>query len=149
MKDRAAQIIDEIQQITAQYKAEVPGRRHAWSKAIKERVHALFAMGLKPKAITERTGLSYHTVVYWSTQAKQTQKLLPVKVVAAKSRRLPVPTVKAAIATVAVKKRGRPSSSKSLGPLLNATVTVTTPDGFIIEGLPAQVALALLQEARR
>jgi len=149
MKDRADQIINEIQQITAQYKAEVPGRRHAWPKAIKERVQALFALGLKPKAITEQTGLSYHTVVYWSTQAKQTQKFLPVKVVAAKSRRLPVPIDKAATATVTVKKRGRPSSSKSLGSLLNATVTVTTPDGFIIEGLPAQVALALLQEARR
>lgn len=136
MKDRAAVLIDEIQQITTQYKAEFPGRRHAWPKAIKERVQALFALGLKPKVITERTGLSYHTVVYWSSQAKQKQTFHPVKVVTAKSGRHPVPVAKDSVATVTVKRRGRSSSSKSQCFSVDAIVTVTTPQGFIIEGLP-------------
>ena len=38
MQERAEALFDEIQQIVKHYKEEVPGRRYAWSKAIKQRV---------------------------------------------------------------------------------------------------------------
>jgi hypothetical protein len=152
--EREAVLIDEIQQIVSQYKIEVPGARHAWPKSVKERVEKLFALGIKPKFIAKRTGLSYHTVSLWNSKAHHSIKAFqPVKVVEARSSSLPVPTKLRSAATVTVKKRGRPKRTATpLAPsasIRHATVTVTTPTGFVIENLPSDVVLNWLMGVRR
>lgn len=155
MSDRSPALIDEIQQIVSQYKAEVPGNRHAWPKSVKDRVLMLFSLGLKPKAITAQTGLSYHTVIYWSSKYKQGSKSFKqVAVVPGKSPNLPAPSRRRGprpIATVTVKSRSRGSrESKSVGLKgKNLTVTVTTPTGFKVEGLPIEFAMAWLRRGGR
>lgn len=63
--NRRNELLEEILQITSQYKDEVPGKRKAWPKAIKERVRELNELGMNVKAICERAGQPYYTVLSW------------------------------------------------------------------------------------
>ena len=110
------QLIEEIQQITAQYKREVDGQRKQWPRAIKERVLRLKNLGMKFKEIESRTGVSYHTIASWSAPKKFHQ--LPV-VLERKTRN--------EVATVAVAKNPEVAHKKIV------TVMVTTPDGFVVK----------------
>jgi hypothetical protein len=147
MSGRAAELIQEIRQITLQYKAEVPGRRRAWPEAIRKRVTELFSLGLKTKKISEVTGISIHTLSLWKSQINGGQSFQQLKIIdAAESKAKSLATAKAnSFATVTVtKKRGRPPkvlSPQQLDVANNVTVTVTTPDGFRIEGVPVREAL--------
>ncbi|HND85966.1 MAG TPA: hypothetical protein PLU50_09175, partial [Pseudobdellovibrionaceae bacterium] len=92
MSGRAAELIQEIRQITLQYKAEV-------------------------------TGISIHTLLLWKRQTYGGQSFQQLKIIDA-------------------------AESKAKSELLAtaktnsfATVTVTTPDGFRIEGVPIREAL--------
>lgn len=147
MSGRAAELIQEIRQITLQYKAEVPGRRRAWPEAIRKRVTELFSLGLKTKKISEVTGISIHTLSLWKSQINGGQSFQQLKIIdAAESKAKSLATAKTnSFATVTVaKKRGRPPkvlSPQQLDVANNVTVTVTTPDGFRIEGVPVREAL--------
>lgn len=147
MSGRAAELIQEIRQITLQYKAEVPGRRRAWPEAIRKRVTELFSLGLKTRKISEVTGISIHTLSLWKSQINGGQSFQQLKIIdAAESKAKSLATAKTnSFATVTVaKKRGRPPkvlSPQQLDVANNVTVTVTTPDGFRIEGVPVREAL--------
>ena len=147
MSGRAAELIQEVRQITLQYKAEVPGHRRAWPEAIKKRVTELFSLGLKTRKISEVTGISIHTLLLWKSQLYGGQSFQQLTIIdAAESKAKSLATAKAnSFATVTVtKKRGRPPkvlSPQQLDVANNVTVTVTTPDGFRIEGVPVREAL--------
>jgi hypothetical protein len=147
MSGRAAELIQEIRQITLQYKAEVPGRRRAWPEAIRKRVTELFSLGLKTRKISEVTGISIHTLSLWKSQINGGQSFQQLKIIdAAESKAKSLATAKTnSFATVTVaKKRGRPPkvlSPQQLDVSNIVTVTVTTPDGFRIEGVPVREAL--------
>jgi hypothetical protein len=149
MSGRAAELIQEVRQITLQYKAEVPGHRRAWPEAIKKRVTELFSLGLKTRKISEVTGISIHTLSLWKSQINGGQSFQQLKIIDAaesKAKSELLATAKAnSFATVTVtKKRGRPPkvlSPQQLDVANNVTVTVTTPDGFRIEGVPVREAL--------
>ena len=59
------QLISEIQEIAAQYAAEVPGTRRNWPESIRSRVLALGRLGIAKKRISELTGIPAATVFLW------------------------------------------------------------------------------------
>ena len=124
--DRAAQLIDEITQLTIQYKNEVPGGRRAWPKSIKERVFELVDSGAKRGEICERTGIAYHTIHGWLDQRKASLPATFEQV--------------AVVAEVPTKRKRRGPRKSSTVTVKNEVVTVTvkTPNGYVIEGLPVK-----------
>lgn len=132
MGAQAAEIFEELRQICEQYKNEVPGRRRAWPKSIKDRVFALQRQGIRSNQIAKRVPIPYATIMSWNVSDKRKGAFLPVKVV--KSATPPTVTV-----------GGRPK--RKHGPVESKvmTVTVVTPKGLRIEGLPIEAALDLLK----
>jgi uncharacterized HAD superfamily protein len=131
-------LIDEIQQIKAQFEAEVTGKRKQWPKAIKDRVLALLASEMKLQAVAKRTGISHHTIAYWCSQERE--PFQEVSVVEAPPKALTV-TKKPVTVTVSEKPA---TVKKSKAPL-----KIKTPDGFLIEARDAKDALKILRGLRR
>ncbi len=64
--DRATETaVDEIRQLIAQFRKEVPRSRGAWPESIKTRAARLAESGRSAKQISEWVGLSYFTVLGW------------------------------------------------------------------------------------
>ena len=142
MDDRTQNLFSELEQICEQYKEQVPGKRRAWPKAVRERVEELEHLGINGYEISRRIPVPYMTIVSWRSKTKKEKSgFLPVAVVDKKQR----PT------TVTVKRLGH-IESDSIAGLSNSvptTVTVVTPEGFRIEGLPVEFAKPLLSGGAR
>lgn len=128
-----SEIVAELQDLCAQYKAEVPGRSQAWPKSIKVRVAELHELGLGDTAVSELIPIPMQTIYSWRHKkvkkaAKPEASFLPVKINDA-----PTVTVK-----------GRPR--KKIQQPKVSTVTVTTPNGYKVEGLDVDQAVRLLSE---
>jgi hypothetical protein len=117
---RRDELLQDIREMTAQYRAEIPGGRKAWPKSIREKVLELSRLGMKASAIAEATGLTYFTVHGWKKRAPAFSA---------------VAITKAATVTVPILPAG-----PALPP---ATVTVTTKSGLKIEGLSFAQAFEL------
>lgn len=131
MDDKVTALFSELSQICEQYKREVPGGRRAWPKSIKDRVFALQRLGISAHQVAKQVPIPYMTIVSWNAAERKKGKFLPVKV------------VKGEPTTVTVASRAR-RDQKHRGPAPVTTVTVVTPTGFRIEGLPATEAMAWL-----
>jgi hypothetical protein len=124
--ERIEELLSEISQIKHQYQNEVPGRRRPMPISIKERVFELQKLGLNSSQIAKRTGLPYFTVLSWKKRAEAGNFEL-VRISREKSK----PRVKSKVATVTVRS---PQS----------TVSVVTPNGVRIEGMPLDFLLKVL-----
>ncbi|MGZ3792120.1 MAG: hypothetical protein ACXVCP_07215 [Bdellovibrio sp.] len=128
--DRANQLIAEIQDLTRQYHAEISSKRKPWPKSIKDRVRELFSMDVHHKKTAEIINIPYATVMAWKIRPKKKSKsefhALTVR---------PNPTV-------TVRNSDSQKSSSNL------TVTVKTPEGYILE-LPEAVAAKIILELQR
>jgi hypothetical protein len=132
MEQAAETIIDEINHIRDQFRSEVSGHRKQWPKSIKSRVARLLDLGLRPKEIQSRCGISFHTVSLWKSQ-KSASKFHEIPVLAS-SEKNQIP------ATVTVtKKSKRPRLTKS------ATVTVTISDAVVVELASVKEAILLIR----
>lgn len=134
MVDRASALIEEISQIKTQYVAEVDKGRRAWPKSIKSRIAELDELGVPAKHIAERTGIPYETVILWRYKRRQERAtgFHELKVSASE-----LPVISKSVAVTATK------SEISTGPL-----TVTTPEGYRIEGLSEEALLRLILRLR-
>ena len=129
MKDRAQQLIEEIQDLTAQYHAEVSSKRKPWPKSIKDRVQELFALDVPVKKTAAQIDISYATIMSWRRprdKSKSNFHGLTVK---------PSPTV-----TV------RPSDSQTIKKSL--TVTVRTSKGLTLE-IPESIAVQIILDLQK
>ncbi len=117
---RTDDLIRDIKEMTAQWRAEVPGGRKAWPRSIKERVRELYALGMGSTAIANATGLTYYTIHNWK---KRNSEFLALSI--------------AKPATVTVKE------SEPI-----ATVTVTTANGLKIEGISFEQAVIIAEKLR-
>lgn len=127
--DRVNELYTEIRQIYQQYLKEVPKKRRPWPESIKARILELWRLGVSSHQISLETGLPTQTMYSWRQKLKKSD-----------SGFLPVPIVK---------KRHRRSNfdiqlSQLEAEVKNPTVTVITPDGFRIEGVPtSEVAIIM------
>ena len=130
MTDEASHIINEIVQLREQYFAEVGAdARRAWPKSIRDRVMALDAMKVNRKELAQATGVPYETLMQWRHKRKNLAKGFHAL------------ALKPANATVTV-------APQNESPAVNATVTVTTPNGYRVEGL-VQDVLKVLKGLRK
>ncbi len=127
---RAIQLIAEIQDLTKMYHAEVSSVRKPWPKSIKERVQELFSLDIPVKKTAEQIDIPYVTIMSWKKpRTKKVQENFHSLTVR------PTPTV-----TV------KPSDSQNSIPVL--TVTVRTPEGYILE-IPEPIAVKTILELQR
>jgi hypothetical protein len=135
--EEAKRLVEEIKEITIQYRAEVGRGRKPWPKAITTRIEKLADLGWKAPRIAAETGVPYFSILHWRSREKKKFHSMPVRPAAKLSEQ------KSLIV-------GKPDSATAAGYLpqvATATVaimvTVTTPDGFLVkvEGLDAGVEI--------
>ena len=159
MVEHAKQLIHEIQQIKTQSVAEVGKGRRVWPRSIKERTEQLDKMGVPVKAVAAETGIPYETLILWRYSRRRA---------AAERAEFDTNTSKVKFHELKVSPKeglsqvvGRASSvSKSISQSGSVTVPgfemprqlpapagglrLTTPNGFIVEGLEATTAAWLI-----
>jgi hypothetical protein len=151
MNPQTEELVGEIRQIVAQYRAEVPGGRRAWPEAIKSRVRAAFDLGTPLPVISENAGLSYHTLISWipKDQRQRNRGRRGASREPGCFSQLRISPNKA-ITTVTVTADRKPSRAITASPRRQytrhetATVTVTLPSGIRIDGVTAEFLSAWL-----
>ena len=139
---RVADLFLELEQICEQYKEQVPGRRRAWPRAVKDRIGELQRLGISGHQISKRVPIPYMTIASWRRDKPESgSAFLPVKIVEQPT----LAPARATTVTVEKRERGRPPIQKVS---IATTVTVVAPNGLRIEGLPVDAALRLLRGAR-
>ncbi|MGZ3744921.1 MAG: hypothetical protein ACXWRA_14115 [Pseudobdellovibrionaceae bacterium] len=128
--ERANQLIEEVQQLTRQYHAEVSSTRKPWPKSIKDRVRELFTLDIHLKKTANQIDIPYETIMSWRFPKKK-KPLSHFHALAV--RKSP---------TVTVRKNNREISTSIL------TVTVRTPSGYIIKATPDLAAKLILSLER-
>lgn len=134
MVERASALIEEINQIKAQYVAEVGKGRRVWPKSIKSRIAELDGLGVPAKHVAERTDIPYETIILWRYKRRRERDagFHELKVAASE-----LPVISKSVAVTATKSEISPMS-----------LTVTTPEGYRVEGLTEEVLLRLLARLR-
>lgn len=138
--EQIERLTEEIRQIKIQYKAEVAGGRKQWPKAIKDRVLELRRLGLRLKELADRTEISYHTIAQWTSEAGPRGKFREIAVVASDTKK----SREREIATVTVPRKPKAVPREKI-----ATVTVSTPDGFVIWVCSTTDAVSVIGLLRR
>ena len=125
---RAKQLINEIQDLTEQYHAEVGSQRKPWPNSIRERVMELVETGMSRKEAAGVTKVPYDTINQWFFKKSQVQKdsFHTVTVTSKK----PEPKLNLATVTVPKPKNFAESSSAA------GKIHVITPTGYKLEGTP-------------
>jgi hypothetical protein len=131
MLDEASRLIDEIGQIKAQYMDEVGSGRRVWPRSIKERMNKLDKLGLPAKAVSSRTGIPYCTILLWRHRGGKSSKSEAFHELSVENK---LPAISKA-RTVTVPKFEMPKASG---------LRLTTPDGFVIDGLDTESTLAFV-----
>jgi hypothetical protein len=139
--DNSKVLIEEIKQITIQYRAEVGSQRKPWPNSIKVRVEKLYAAGMKLPQIAKLTGVPYFSILHWRSREKKKFHQIGVKAIA-------VPELEAATVTVAALQMLKSAEQKPATASQIATVTVTTPDGFQIKIDGIDQGLEILRRLR-
>lgn len=68
---RAQQLIEEIQDLTKQYHAEISSVRKPWPKSIKIRIQELFSLDIPIKKTAEQINIPYATIMSWKHPKKK------------------------------------------------------------------------------
>ena len=125
MNDRVNQLTSEIKQICEQYLAEVgEGGYKVWPRSIKDRILLLSDLVGSCKKASELCGLSVETIYQWRADAKKTQ-FKSIAVIESKNKSVTV-------------------TAPNLKVSESASVTVTTPGGYKIQG-DADTVLKILK----
>lgn len=143
-----AQILEEIRQIKSQFATEVHRSRHAWPESLKKRTVLLHGLGLKAKDISQRTGISYFTLMNWLPRCRDRGKVLRSRGELQKGefKALAVrENPKTATVTVAHENEQPVDGHHPRNPgRLPLTVTVTLPGGARIDGVTPEFLTAWL-----
>lgn len=155
MVEHAEQLLNEIKQIKAQYVAEVGKGRRVWPRSIKERVARLDEMGISAKSVATESGIPYETIILWRYNRRhKSENSIFHEVTVTRSKN--VPAVRTVKSLAAPKSNGGKRISKSAtvtapdfeipptSPATGAALKMTTPNGFVIEGLDARTLAWLL-----
>lgn len=145
-------VLDKLHQFRDQYKVEVPGVRQAWPGSVKVLICQLFDGGMTASEIARESRISYYTVNTWvrgrrslKRNPKPTQ-FIEARVVEPKALKLTrgrprKASIVSNLATVTVKETPKPEVASREN--ASVTVTVTTPNGFKLEGVPIEIAMSI------
>ena len=134
----AEQLIGEIISIREQYQVEVGSKRKPWPKSIKTRIRDLDRLGISMQKISDVVKIPYQTIMFWRFASRKASEVKKgFHAIAVNS-----PTV-----TVGEKLAFRSQTKQQKIPLPDPTVTVRTPDGYILE-MPSSVLTQFLSEIR-
>jgi hypothetical protein len=129
-KQNQEQLVSEVRQLSSQYLNEVPSRRRAWPRSIKERVLQLLQLELSCEDVATLTGIPSPTIYSWKPKSQSVEStFLPIQVVAEPP---------SSVRPIEPRKRGRKKGSP--------TIIVIAPNGTRFEGLDLKSALALGRE---
>ncbi|MCC7406211.1 MAG: hypothetical protein IT288_17595 [Bdellovibrionales bacterium] len=135
MLEEATRLIDEVCQIRAQYMDEVGSGRRAWPRSIKERMAKLDKLGLPAKAVSDRTGIPYGTILLWRHRRNKSGRSNEFHELSVKTEtKLPAISKTMAVTVPSFEMRKNQEGLR-----------LTTPDGFVIEGLDSQGVVAMIQ----
>ncbi len=135
-------LIDEIRQITAQYRLEFGSRRKPWPESIRRRVRELYSSGVSLKRIAEGTEVPYHTVIQWKKDRRQ-DNFHAMTVTNSRPVGRPRKSV-----TVTVPTLGSETPTCKTGSVESMTVTVITPDGYQVSLIGLSMTVDLLSQLR-
>ncbi len=133
----AERLIEEIREITIQYKNEVGSQRKPWPKSITTRIEKLFDLGWKAPKIAKATGVPYFSILHWRSRERKKFHALEVKALTVQET-----------AAVTVQDANKNLNSLNSATVAVATVTVTTPDGFQIKIDGIEAGLEILRRLR-
>lgn len=131
----AKQLVEEILSIKDQYQMEVGSRRKPWPKSIKTRILELDRLGMPMLQISESIKIPYQTIMHWRFMNRKS--IDPKNNFHAVAVKNPTVTVGKSLTKALTSKI----------PPLDPTVTVRTPDGYILE-IPSKMAAQFLSEIR-
>ena len=138
------QLISEIQEIKAQYKLEVSTARHTWPRSIKERVLALYRLGINCHKISGLTQVPEPTVSYWckpeASKARDQRRRHKERAVKNEQGKF-LPVIS----------RSQPltvGSPKPLVPGILHPITVSLPGGIKVRGVTLPELIDLLRAVR-
>lgn len=155
MVDEAEQLISETVQIKNQYVAEVgEARRRAWPKSIKERVARLDDIGVAPKVVAARTLIPYDTIVLWrynrrhGAHGRLKKGFHELTVARHKSVQVDAapPVANGILKSLTVTVPDTKIPHTLPGPTSTPSLRITTPNGFIVEGLDETRAVQLIRQ---
>ena len=129
--DKTFQLVDEVKQITEQYKKEVSTKRRAWPKSIKDRIFEIRNQGHSCRSISKMTGIPEPTVWLWISKQKEAQA------VETEPGFMPV-QVNSTVKSLTVKAR-----TKTLTVTEDKSFKVELPGGIKIEGVDLDAIVEL------
>ena len=138
MEERSSNLLNEIQQLIEQYKAEVPGGRKAWPESIKQRAMELRTTGMSFHEMSKQTGIAYHTLLSWRGR-------LPRETAHQRFRELAVTNqpqinvIPATLTTVTVGKKRKYTKAQT-------AITVTVGKGIVVSGLDLRGAIEIIKQ---
>jgi hypothetical protein len=145
IQEEKTRLLEEIQQIKAQYEAEVKRSRSPWPEALKKRAARLHGLGLRGKEIAERTGLPYYTLLTWLPRCRDRGKVVRAHEALASGEFTAIAineNPKTATVTVADNIcNPKPAVSRA-----SLTVSVVLPNGARIEGVTPEFLSAWMEQ---
>ena len=143
MVDEAARLIGEVRQIKTQYVAEVGRGRRVWPRSIKERIAQLDDLGIPAKVIAEKTEVPYETIILWRYKRRneKAEAKTAFHELSVAERHLPQPISKSVTVTLPTNEMPLHHPEPSIPAKF---LRLTTPDGFVIDGLDEASVVALL-----
>ncbi len=133
------QLIEEILSIKDQYQVEVGSKRKPWPKSIKTRVLELDKLGMQMPLIAHAVKVPYQTMMAWRyLSLKKNDSIKEFHALEIKNPTVTVGEVQS-LAVI-------PPASEKIQ-LSDPTVTVRTPDGYVLE-IPASMLVQFLSELR-
>lgn len=153
-EERARQLLREIREIFVQYQREMPRTRAPWPESIRTRILELWRLGVTSNQIARETALPAQTLYSWRQRMNREKtpapgfKELPVAIKGKRRRsrfEIKVDDERRRRALQLSQLESRPTRAAHKGP----TVTVVTPSGLRLEGVPLEHAARIAREITR
>ncbi len=132
--EKAEQLIDEIRQITEQYRNEVSTNRRTWPASIRERVIELKRLGLSPGEILLKTGVPKPTIWVWTSNRAKGGDSSPAEFIPVR--------VKSTVKRLTVKSAPVESESKDVSEPMSR-FTVELPGGLRVRDIDLETLIHL------
>ena len=124
-----------------QYVDEVGSGRRAWPRAIKDRVSNLERLGVPAKAVAVETGISYETIITWRYQRRKSGGANSFHELQVRPQSERLPDISKSVTVTEPKNEIPPT----IIPARALSLRLTTPSGYVIDGLDENAAVLMIR----